>query len=282
MAEKTIAAGFRYLWYGVVDSSGYFIGSTTTAPSAGDQDGSGVLRLDGARTLPVNIPEPDNVVVSGDDEPMVSFEFDSEDLPNGLFEVAQRNNTFDALIQGTKVESIGDIEMSVLDPKDRESQAMCMLLSRRAKSWLAGSKGVKKWENVFIPRCTIKPLFTTVEQRTFTPYQYAINLSRSDRSGWSTVSINLHGTTAASIMPIDSDNPLFMQRFTGDAAETGFNLDYAPVSGAKSYVYVNDVKQTVTTDYTVSGSVLTFEAGSTPASAAVIVVLAEIDESNLS
>ena len=280
MAEKTIAAGFRYLWYGVVDSSGYFIGGTATAPTAGAAAGSGMLRLDGARTLPVNIPEPDNVVVSGDDEPMVSFEFDSEDLPNGLFEVAQRNNTFDALIQGTKVESIGDIEMSVLDPKDRDSQSMCLLLSRRAKSWLAGEKGVKKWENLFIPRCTIKPLFTTVEQRTFTPYQYAINLSRSDRSGWSTISINLHGTTAASIIPIDSDNPLYLQRWTGNNSQQAFTMNYAPVSGAKSYIYTDDIKQTITTDYTVSGSTLTFVG--TPADGAVIVGLSEVDEGILS
>lgn len=283
MAEKTIAAGFRYLWYGVIDSSGYFIGSTTTAPVAGNQAGSSMLRLDGARTLPVNIPEPDIVVVSGDDEPMVSFEFDSENLPSGAFEVAQRNNTFDTLIQGTTVETIGDIEMYTLDPKDRESQSMCMLLSRRAKSWLSGTKGVKKWENLFIPRCTIKPLFTTIEQRTFTPYQYAINLSRSDRSGWSTISESLHGTTAASLLPIDSDNPLMpLARFTGDGAETDFTLPFAPVSGAKTYVFVNDVQQTVTTDYTVSSTTLAFEGGSTPASDAVIVVLAEIDESNLS
>lgn len=280
MAEKTIAAGFRYLWYGVVDSSGYFIGGTATAPAAGTAAGSGMLRLDGARTLPVNIPEPDIVVVSGDDEPMVSFEFDSEDLPSGAFEMAARNNTFDALIQGTSVENIGDVEMSMLDPKDRQSQSMCMLLSRRAKSWLPGTKGVKKWENAFVPRCTVKPLFATIEQRTFTPYQYAINLSRSDRSGWSTISESLHGTTAASLLIIDSDNPLYMHRFTGNNSQQNFTLSFAPVSGAKTYVYVNDVKQTVTTDYTVSSTTLAFVAA--PATDAVIVVLAEIDESNLS
>lgn len=281
MAEKTIAAGFRYLWYGVIDSSGYFIGSTTSAPAAGDTSGSAMLRLDGARTLPVNIGEPDVVVVSGDDEPMVSFEFDSETLPSGVIELAQRNNTFDALIQGTSVESIGDLELSVLDPKDRASQSMCLLLSRRAKSWLTGSKGVKKWENLFIPRCTIKPLFTSVEQRTFTPYQYAVNLSRSDRTGWSTVSINQHGTTAASMFPIDSDNPLQpLARFTGNNSQQTFTLPYEPISGAKTYVYQDDVKQTVTTDYTVTGTTLTFVG--IPSSDSVIVVFAEIAESNLS
>lgn len=283
MATERIGAGFRYLWYGVNDSDGKFIGQTTTAPTAGNTSGSGMARLAGARTLPVNIPEPDVEPVTGDDEPLVTFEFDSETPISGAFEMAVRNNTFDALIQGTKVETVAsDIEISSLDPKDRASQSMCMLLSRRAKSWKSGTKGVKKWENLYVPRCTVKPLFTDIQQRTFTPYQYAINLSRSDRTGWSTVSINLHGTTAASLFPIDSDNPLYQHRFTGDAAETAFTLTYEPITQAKTYVWVNDVLQTETTDYTVSGFVVTFEAGSTPASGAVIVILAEIDESNLS
>jgi hypothetical protein len=281
MAKQTIAAGFRLLWYGVIDSNGKFIGSTTTAPTAGTSTSGGLARLNGARTLPVGIPDPTNVVVTGDDEPLVSFEFDSENLPNGTFEMAVRDNTFEALVQGTKVESIGDIEMGVYDPKDRASQSMCMLLSRRAKSWYAGSKGVSKWENLFLPRVTVKPLGAAVEQRTFSPYQYAMNLSRSDRTGWSTVSNNLHGTTAASIFPIDSDNPLHMMRATGDGATVAVTLDYEPVSGAKSYVYVDDVKQTVTTDYTISGLTLTFEAGSTPANASVIVVLYEVAEADI-
>jgi hypothetical protein len=283
MAEKTIAAGFRYFRYGVVDENGYFIGSTTTTPVAGDQDGSSMLRLDGARTLPLNIPEADVVTVSGDDEPMVQFEFDPENLPSGTFEMAVRDNVFEALTQGTLVESVGDIEITAGDPKDRVSQTLCFLAARRAKSWKTGSVGVKKWENLFIPRATVRPLGAAIAQRTFNPYQYGLYTSRSDRSGWSTVNINTIGTTAAAFFIIDSDNPLGpLSRFTGDNTETVFNLPYAPVSGAKTYVYVNDVKQTVTTDYTVSGKVLTFEAGSKPASAAVVIVFAEIAESDLS
>lgn len=283
MARKTIAAGFRYLWYGVVDSNGKFIGSTTTAPVAGVAAGSSMLRLDGARTLPVNIPEPSVETVTGDDEPMVQFEFDAEDLPNGTIELAARNNVFDALVQGTLVETVGDIDITVLDPKDRASQTMCILASRRARSWLAGSKGVKKWENVFVPRCTVKPLGAEIQQRTFTPYQYSVYTSRSDRTGWSTVNINTLGTTAASFFYIDSDNPLGpLARFTGNNSAVAFTLPYAPVSGAKTYVYVDDVLQTVTTDYTVSSKTLTFEVGSTPGTDAVIVVLSEIAESDLS
>lgn len=279
MAER-IGAGFRFNFYGVIDSNGYFIGGTATAPTAGNQTGSGMIRLQGSRTLPVNIPEPENQVVTGDDEPEVSFDFAAEDLPNGILETSVRNNTFEALAQKTKVQTLGDLEISTLDPKDRGSETLCFLLSRRAKSWAAGSQGVKKWECLFAALASVTPLYTTVEQRTFTPYQYKINLSKSGRTGWSTVSENLHGTTAAPLFPIDSDNPLYLHRWTGDNSEDAFTQTYAPVSQAKTYVFVNDVQQTAGVAYTLSGSTFTFTTP--PASSAVIVALTEIDESNLS
>jgi hypothetical protein len=281
MGKQTIAAGFKINFYGVTDSDGYFIGGTATAPVAGNQTGSGMIRLRGSRTIPLQIPEPTIDTVLGDDEPEVSFEFDADSLPDGVLETSVRSNVFEALAQKTKVRTLGDLEVSVIAPANRGSESMCYLLSRRAKSWAPGTEGVKKWESVFIPRASTTPLFTNIEQRTFTPYQYKINLSKSGRTGWSTVSTNLHGTTAAPIFPIDSDNPLYLHRWTGDAAETAFTLTYPPVSGAKTYVFVNDILQTVTTDYTVSGKILTFEAGSTPASDAVIIALAEISESDL-
>lgn len=282
MASERIGAGFRFNYYGFTDSNGYFLGGTNTAPAAGDQDGSGLIRLKGSRTMPLNIPPPDIEVVTGDDEPEVSFEFDAEALPNGILETSVRNNTFEASAQKTKVRTLGDLDVGVLDPANRGSESLCFLLSRRAKSWAAGTEGVKKWEALFVPRCSVKPLYTTVEQRAFTPYQYNINLSKSGRTGWSTVSENLHGTTSASLFPIDSDNPLYLHRWTGNGAVVAFTTTYEPVSGAKTYVFVNDILQTVTVDYTVSGKVITFEVGSTPASDAVIVALIEIDESNLS
>jgi hypothetical protein len=281
MAKEIIAAGFKYLRYGVIDEDGIFIGSTTTAPAAGTTTNGGVARLAGARTMPIQIGEPVVEPADGDDETLVTFEFDPAGLPNGVFEMAVRNNVFEALTQGTKVNTLsGDAEVSVIDPTDRDSQTMCMLGSRRAKSWKSGEKGSKKWENVYIPNCTIKPLGVAPQQRTFTPYNYAISLSKSDRLGWTTVNNSEHGTTAGSAFYIDTDNPLHLHRGTGDNATTTFDVDFAPVSGAKSYVFVNDLQLEVTTDYTLSGTQFTFLVA--PASDAVIDFLYEVDEADIS
>lgn len=277
--EKRIAAGYRYLYYGVSDADGRFVGSSTTAPTAGDVTGSGVTRLDGARTLPINIPEAEVLVVSGDDEPEVSFEFDPEDLPSGLFEQSVQNNDFEALVQGTKVDTTGTIDVSVLDPVDRKSQTMNLLLWRRSKSWLAGEKGAAKWSGMYIPICTIKPLGNAWEQRTFNGYGYSFNVSRSDRLGWTTVNETEHGTTGGSMFPLEADHPLLLRRWTGDNATTVYTLPVALFAGGSAYVSVNDVKQAVTTDYTIAGTAITFVAA--PATDARIIVMWEVDEANL-
>jgi hypothetical protein len=276
---KRIAAGYRYMRYGVVDSDGKFVGSTTTAPTNGDVNGSGLLRLDGARTLPMQLDEPDVQTVTGDDEPLVTFEFDAESLPSGIFEMAVRDNDFEALAQGTKVNKVGNIELSVLDPKDRKSQTLVWLLSRRAKSWAAGEKGAKKWNNLLLPQTTVKPLGGTWEQRTFSPYQYAINLSRADQLPWTTVNESEHGTCAASMFPIDSDHPLLFHTWRGDNATTAYTLPIALVSGGSAWVFVDNVRQTTAT---VSGTTVDFSAPGAPGAGAIIVVLWEISEGDCS
>ncbi len=281
MAREIIAAGFKYLRYGVIDNDGIFIGSTTTAPPAGTTTNGGMARLAGARTLPIQIAEPVVEAADGDDETLVTFEFDPAGLPNGVFEMAVRNNIFEALIQGTRIHTLsGDAEVSVIDPADRDSQTMCLLGSRRAKSWQSGEKGAKKWENFYIPNCTMKPLGISPQQRTYTPYNYSIALSKSDMLGWTSVNISEHGTTAVSAAYIDSDNPLHLHRATGDGATTTFDVDFPPVSGAKAHVFVDNVKQAVTTNYTLSGVQFTFLVA--PDDGAVLDVLYEVDEADIS
>lgn len=278
MAQQTIAAGYKYLWYGLRDSNGIFIGSSTTAPTAGDANGSGMTRLLGARTIPIPLPDPVTLVVSGDDEPMVSFQFDPEALPSGVFEQAQRDNAFEALAQGTLVETVGSLEISQVDPVNRSAVSMCMLLSRRAKSVKSGSYGAHRWESIFIPSVTIKPLEpANITQREFGPYRYFMNLSRSDRTAWSTISNALHGTTGSTFQILDSDNPLHVQRFTGNAAATAWVVDYPPVSAARTHIYFDDVRQAAPAS--VSGT--TVNAAGAAGSGAVVVILYEVAEDDL-
>lgn len=276
---KRIAAGFRYGFYGVVNSSGYCVGSTAAGPSAGGV--SHMLRLDGVQTMPIEAAENEDVVVLGDDQPLTTFGFEAAGLPNGILELAVRDSTFDALCQGTLVQTIGDLEMSVYQPADRASIDMALLLQRRSKKWEPGVLGVKAWEIVHIPRSTLTPLFAALRQRESSPYRYSMNTSKADRMGWgATLVESVNGTTAAPFTVVDSDNPIHLTAGLGNAAAVAFSLNYTPVSGAKVKVFKNGVLQVLTTHYTVAGKVVTFVTA--PATDAQLQFLYEVAEGDLS
>jgi len=280
MSER-IGAGYRILFYGVIDADGYFLGGSTTAPDAGDTDGSPLLRLEGARTLPVGIPEPEIVIVSGDDEPMVSFNFDAEDLPSGVFEQAQRDDLFEALVQGTLVDAQENIRIGVLDPADRADVGMCMLLSRRAKRWESGSRGVSVYQHLYLPAVSIKPLGNDYTQRQFNAYLYSMNLSRSDRAGWTSINDTEHGTTAASILPIESFYPLMLQHWVGDNVETTFTLIRDRETDGSMRVYVDDVQQAETGIWTCADESDQLVFGAAPADGARIDAIWEYPEADI-
>lgn len=276
MAER-IGAGFAYVAYGFNDTDGYFLGGTTTAPTAGDQTGSPLTRLTGGRVMPVSIPEPELVPADGDDQTYVQFQFDPADLPSGILETVQRNDAFEADAQGTAVDVDGNIRIGALDPRDRATQSICFYLMRQART----TAGAVKRQHLYLDSTVVKPLYNTVEQRTFNSYQYSLAVSRSARVAWTTVNDSEHGTTGMSLTPIESDYPLMIQRWTGDAAETVFNLHRQLQTGGSSIVYVNDVKQSGGgVDYTLTGTTLTFTVA--PASAARIVAVWEYPEADIS
>lgn len=280
MSER-IAAGFDYVFYGVVNSSGYVYGSTSDGATAGAAAGESLLRLTGARTIPVGLPEDEILTVVGDNNPMVSFNFPAADLPSGVLEMSERNNAFDALVQGTLVEDLADLEVSVYGPGDRDQPDMCLLLMRQAKKWEVGVQGVKAWEIAFIPRCTVTPLGLDITQREFSPYRYNINLQTADRKPWGpTFTEAINATESGTIVFIDSDNPVMLHAFVGNASAQNFDLSYTPVSAAKLVVHTDGVLQANPADYGLSTAQIQFTG--TPASGAVINALYEVSASALS
>lgn len=279
-ASPRIAAGFDRIFYGVVNVSGFVIGYDLTGAVAGNISGQGLRRLEGARTLPIGLPEDEIVTVTGDNEPKASFKFPGADLPSGVLDLAVRDMDFEALVQGTRVETIGDMSVGVLGPSGATNPDICLLLMRKSKKMGPGVRGVSAWEILFVPRCNISPLGVELTERQFNPYRYGINVSKSDRQPWgATFTTGVHGTTDAPFSPVESDNPVMLHTHIGDASRTLFNLAIPPKTNAKVHIYENGVKQTVTTDYTQSG-VATTHVGA-PASGVVINTFYEVDESDL-
>lgn len=278
MAYK-IGSGFRVIHVGQADTDGYFVGGYTAA-AAGADVGSGMERVFGAQTLDLSTPEPARVTAMGDDGPMATEDFSAEDLPADVLALAARSLAFDAFVGGKKVETIDGLDMVVAQPQGNATPpAIVLVLSRRARN----QSGGRQWETRIVPSASVTPLGGAFEQRSFTPYRYSISTTITDRTPWGKLlSATDNGATAGPILEVEADNPVMIHAFLGNGTEADVILDYTPIA-TKVAVYVEGVKQTLTTDYTVNTGTktVTFEAGSIPAASERAVVLYEYDASEI-
>lgn len=277
-----IGAGFKHIFYGFMDSTGYLLGGTATAPAAGLQAGAVVTRLEGAQTVPIGLPETERLIVSGDDGPLVQFSFEPDALPSGVLELAVRNSAFEALAQNTKVQDIGDLSIGLLGVSTVKP-SMLMIFSRRAKTWAPGQRGGKAWETLLAPVTEVEPLGPAQYQsKAASSYRYGLSVSKaSSMPSGTALNAADNGASAASLIPVDSDYPLMFQRWTLDGVETEFTLNVPPVSNSKIYVWKNGTLLALTTDYTVNlvtPSISLVAAGTT---GDVLVAFIETEESNL-
>lgn len=276
--RKPISAGFDRIHYGVIDSDGYLIGSTTTAPTGGNQTGSTMARLSGAKSAPITVLEPESVVATGDDSALAKFLFQAADLPAGVIEAAVQDLTFDALAQGTAVADIGDLSVGVLQPENPVFQDMTLLLQRQAKSYTSGSRGAKRVSGLIASFVNITPLGTdSFTERQVATARYGYTLSAFDRLPFgSVVNTTDFGTQRGVAFPFTADNYTIMQRWTGNGTEDEFTLSNTPISISKIRVWIDGVKKTPTSDYTLSGSTLVM--GSAPSNNAKIIAWYETSD----
>ena len=262
-----IPGGFDMIFYGVTNTAEFLIGNTAAGAAAG-QTGP-MKRLYGAKTAPVQIKEPDTVVATGDNDALVSFQFEAAELPDGVITMAPRDLDFEALIQGTSTYALQQQKFGVRQPGNASPPSMCLLLMRRAKTWGVNSKGAVVYDIELIPSCTLTPLGAEWGERAVNPFGYKVTLNKAGHFPWGETfaSTNI-GTDSGPVIPIDSDNPIHAVPFQGDGATTAFTVPYTPIGTSRMLVFVDRILKTLTTHYTVSGKTITFTGGNIPASGA--------------
>ncbi len=275
--KELIAAGFNRAFVGVLDSAGYLVGTTKTAPAAGAPAGSGMIHLVGFQTAALTLNEPERVNIPGDDGSLGQFEFESLEYPGFVMEFGQRNLTFEALCQGTAVHEAGDTNYVAMQPRGRTRPDLCMILQRKSKSRETGTIGTSMFEGVVLSKVTVLPLGSSNFQgRAAAVYRYAVTVNPFDRFPWGEAfgPTNVDADDAG-FLSFSSLNPLVFHRWTGNATEDAFTLTYTPAaeSADKVRVFVDGVLQVYTTAYVVDAETktVTFQAGHLPAENARII-----------
>lgn len=279
-----IGAGFNYVVVFAKNTSGVIVGSDTTEPVAGSSTGTSGLRLEGAQTIPVQIPDSEFVDVLGDDAPTVQFDFGESTLPQGVLELASRNLYFEAMAQGTSVYNIGNIEAGVLAPRSYQLADLAMLLGRRAKTWKPGDRGNAKYEMLFLPSVTISPKGNSDwTQRQHSPYRYSISMSKGNLLPWGeTFYDSAVGTDASALVPIKANYLYWLDIFKGNGANLTFNLGKTPVTTDTTIVTEAGV-QVNGANYTISAAPnrITFSGGNAPANGAITHSWIPVEYNNL-
>lgn len=274
-----IGAGMKFGFWGLLDTTGRVLGQSSSL-TAGDQDGSAMGRLHGVKNFPTGIPDPDIVNVTGDDDFMTSFTFASAEGPSGVLEMATQDMVFEAACIGLEILDQEDFSFLALGaPKDPTYADLAFIFQRQAKSWTSGTRGSARYEGIIITKANCQPLFNDFAERTANPYRYSISMSKSDMPPYGeTFGTSVWGTEEMAFFKFTADNPTVLQTWRGNGAQDVFNFAHRPVSAVKCSVYVEGIKQTITTHYTIdvnAGTLGTIDFVTAPANNQLVHVLYE-------
>lgn len=272
MTDRYIAAGTQLAFLGTVDSQGFLVGGDPTTTGA-------MIRLLGIQTANPGPVEGEDVNVPGDDTSLGKIEFGPAETPSFVVNLGAFDLRRDAVLQGTAVEAVGGggIQIGVIQPNEPEYPDVCLIIQSKSKKKDTGADGVKAWSGYIIPLCTAQPLHReTFEGRTAANDRIRVTTQVASRKPWGVTILSADlGTTGAPLLPFTADNPIVMQRFTGDGATTTFTLRETPISSAKTVIYRNTQLLTTPGDYSVNTSTRVITFTGAPADQAKIEVLME-------
>ncbi len=263
-SRSNIAAGTQLAYYGIYDPAGRLKGSTTGTLATGAV-GSGMKRLVGIKRANPGPGEPEDVPISGDDEPIGSIEFGPAETPSFIIESALFDLDIQAALQGTVVQSLQDLRLGVAQPNNPVYPDICLIIQGKAKKQDVGVKGIKAWTGVIVPIASVIPLGRAeYQERTAGVNRYQVNTQVASKQPWGvTIADGDLGTTGAPLIPFSSDNPIAMHTFIGDGAVAVYGpLDNTPVSVGKIIIHEgNGQLIDPTTDFTLATATITRVGG---------------------
>lgn len=256
---KLASAGLDRMFAGLVDSDGIFAGNDATPSNGTDNGGWEVL---GPNIFNITIPPLEKVNVTGNDGLITSFQFESDAETTVEFETGVGDMDVAAAADGKTLDVIDtNYTLFGLRPGLRTPQTMWITLNMQAKSQASGSLGVAHWLNMFFKGEVSLRNIANIQNKGAHSWQWSVNIVPSDTYPWGEATAD-GDTYAAWIWA--SEYRMRLHRHQGDNSDDEMVLSDVPVSLAKVSLWTNASILTRTTNYTLSGSTVTFDAGSVP------------------
>jgi len=232
---RNTAAGFRHSWLGFIDVDGMLLGSTTSAPAAGSSTNGGMLKIRAVKRAPMTIPDPDSVIVTGDDgEIMHEYDFPSIATRGFVVEVAEEDLTFAGLLNNVPVTARAGGFWTVTDRINTPQYNVCGILQSRARDDVVGVLG---WTAAIFTSATARYLGRQeFNERTAALFRFFVRPNPGQNAPWGTSFVDSSGNLIQGrYIPFNNlAYPITMHAFKGSGAVAAFNVDRQPVSVAQS------------------------------------------------
>ena len=258
--KQLISSGLDSIYLGFADSNGVFAGSVKAPADDSDSGGFDVI---GPQTANITIPPMERVNIPGGDGRLGTFQFDSDTESAIEFETGALD--FDvAAATDNKTLDVIDTNYTLLGlrPGTRTPQSMWLTINVQAKSQASATLGVPHWL-VFLMKGELSYLGPTgVANKGPHLHRWSCLINPSSIYPW--------GAPPADSDTYDgwvlvAENRMRLHRHTG-GTDDEMVLSSVPVSLAKTSLWTAGTLKTRTTHYTLSGSTVTFDAGSIPTS----------------
>lgn len=251
------SVGLDSIWGGLVDSTGSFIGASATLANGADSGGFAIL---GPQSADITIPDMERINVLGADGKLASYLFESDTETGLVFEAGGIDLDMAMASQGRAVETVNNWEIAVLRPAMRTPQTMWWIINSRAKSMESGSLNNPGYV-VDMLKVEISYLGSTGRSnKTPHTHRFSAVVLQSDVYPWGA---DVTGG-AGDAFTFWSANRVRLHAMRGDNTDVTLTLPstLAATASDRVNVFHDGVLQAYTTDYTISGQVITWESGS--------------------
>lgn len=243
---KKLAAGVQNAWLWFNDSDGFALGSSPTALSANQSRGA--YRFLGIQQMPTGVPEGEPVAIEGDDTTLGTILFQSNAPRQFLINMGQGDQTLDALMQSTLVETMNRVTLGLVDPAAANYISMGLLVQSRTIK-RENTSGQAAWSGFLYPNVQVSPLNReTFQGRTAASFRYQAVAQRAMYKPWGvTISDAANGDNETLAFDVNSPNPLTIDAFKLDGNPTPtFILNKTPIDVTGTQAFVERVSAVVT------------------------------------
>lgn len=249
-------------------AAGGFLAATDENPYEGSQ-------IVGMQTFNVTLPDYRRISHQGDDRVLQVDFLPPTEQATAEINVSEENLANLAIMTSTLVRTIGEAKLLGLATSEQGNEPdLGLLMYQQAVS----GTGTRVWRSFMIPRGRLSPRPSGFnENPSQHNIQVAMNVSSAHLWGETFVQ-GTDGFEEAQVLIMHTQYKPNICAFIGDNSTTAFSLPTAKpaVSTDKIHgVWVDGVKKTLTTHYTVTTTAITFLTA--PADGATIVVLYEFN-----